>query len=120
MKHKLKRFLIQPFFFLLFVPALCAFFETTSGLNKKGNEQFKEKHYDTALEIYQKAEVRSPDVPEVRYNLGTTFYQLDRFKEGEAQLKKALDQAQSKELKATAWYNYGNTQYRLGQFDEAI
>ena len=37
-----------------------------------------------------------------------------------SQLEQSLSRAQSKELKAKAWYNFGNTQYRLGQFDKAI
>ncbi|MBI4394799.1 MAG: tetratricopeptide repeat protein [Candidatus Omnitrophica bacterium] len=95
------------------------FLETTSGLNQKGNKQYEEKHYTSALESYRKAQIKNPDEPSVRYNLGTTLYQLDQFQEAETHLHQALEKANRKDLQATAWYNYGNTQYRLGQFDKA-
>lgn len=96
------------------------FMKTTSGLNQKGSKSYEEKRYVSALDSYRKAQIKSPDNPTVRYNLGTTLYQLDQFQEAEMQLQFALANAKTKELKATAWYNYGNTQYRLGQFDKAI
>lgn len=99
---------------------LCSgFFETTAGLNQKGNKSFEGKRYESALEAYRKAQIRTPDNSTIRYNLGTTLYQLDQFQEAETQLEQALAKAPSKEFKANAWYNYGNTQYRLGQFDKA-
>ncbi len=96
------------------------FLETTSGLNQKGNKAFQEKRYQTALDAYQKAQVRNPDHPTIRYNVGTALYQMDQFQEAETQLAQGLANAKTKELKALAHYNYGNTQYRLGQFDKAI
>lgn len=95
-------------------------FETNTGLNQKGNEHFKNKRYESALDAYRKAQIRKPDQPETRYNLGTTLYQMDQFQEAEANLNQALQNAPTKELKARGWYNFGNTQYRLGQFDKAI
>lgn len=97
----------------------CGFLDTTTGLNQKGNKSYNEKHYETALEAYRKAQIKSPDTPEVRYNLGTTLYQLDQFQEAETQLQQALANSKTNDLKATAWYNFGNTQYRLGNFDKA-
>lgn len=99
---------------------LTAFFETTSGLTKKGNEHFDNKRYESALEVYRKAQVRDPDRPEIRYNLGTSLYQLDQFQEAESQLEGALGKANTQDLKSHAWYNYGNAQYRLGRYDAAI
>ena len=108
-------------FALLFIVVLSsAFFETTTGLNQKGTKSFQEKRYESALDAYQKAQIRKPDHPTIRYNLGTTLYELDQFQEAQTQLQKALERADTKELKAAAWYNYGNVEYRLGQFDKAI
>ncbi|OGX06088.1 MAG: hypothetical protein A3G87_02565 [Omnitrophica bacterium RIFCSPLOWO2_12_FULL_50_11] len=116
LKHLFHSFLLAILTELL----LTGFFETTSGLTKKGNEHFVNKRYESALEIYRKAQVRDPERPEIRYNLGTSLYQLDQFQEAQSQLEQTLSKAQTKELKGRAWYNYGNTQYRLGQYDAAI
>lgn len=100
---------------------LAGWLDTTTGLNEKGNKAFQNKRYETALEAYRKAQIRKPSQPEIRYNVGTTLYQMDQFQEAEAQLASALHQSgASAPLQAQAWYNYGNTQYRLGQFDQAI
>src|SRR3989338_4862819 len=95
------------------------FLETTSGLNQKANKLYEEKRYTSALESYRKAQIKNPEDPAVRYNLGTTLYQLDQFQEAETQLHQTLEKAKTKDLKGAAWYNYGNTQYRLGQFDKS-
>lgn len=113
-----KRTLI--FFAPIVIFLFSGWFETSTGLNQKGNKNYKDKRYETALDAYRKAQVQKPDQPETRYNLGTTLYQMDEFQEAEGNLAKAIQNAKTKELKAQAWYNYGNTQYRLGQFEKAI
>ncbi|MBI4372693.1 MAG: tetratricopeptide repeat protein [Candidatus Omnitrophica bacterium] len=115
----LKRATIQILVYVFIAVLISGFLETTSGLNQKGNKLYEEKRYTSALESYRKAQIKNPDDAAIRYNLGTTLYQMDQFQEAEAQLKHALDNAKTKDLQATAWYNYGNTQYRLGQFDAA-
>jgi len=94
--------------------------ETTKSLNQKGNKEFQAKRYESALEAYRRAQVKKPDQPDIRYNLGTTLYQVDQFQDAQKQLAQALTLAKAKALKAEAWYNLGNADYRLGKFDEAI
>jgi Ca-activated chloride channel homolog len=95
-------------------------FETVTGLNKKGGKLYEEKRYESALEAYRAAQIRDPNQPRIRYNLGTSLYQIDQFQEAETELKNALERSETNDLKGRAWYNYGNTQYRLGRFDQAI
>ena len=97
-KRFLTIFLYYAPIFLLF----SGFFQTTSGLNQKGNKEYQEKHYDTALDSYRKAQVKNPEDPDVRYNLGTTLYQLDQFQDAERELQSALSSTKTKELKASA------------------
>jgi len=97
----------------------CGFLETARGLNEKANKDFAEKKYQTAAEKYQKAKVKNPDDPAIRYNLGTALYEGRKYRETQPELKKALD-TKEPGLKAKAYYNLGNTEYRLGNFDGAI
>ena len=115
-----KRFLTTSVFGFILILLCSGFFETASGLNQKGNKEYEKKHYDTALDAYRKAQVRKPDQTEIRYNLGTALYQVDQFEEAQTQLEQALANAKTKDLKGNAWYNFGNTEYRLGQFDKSI
>ncbi len=96
------------------------FFETSQDTVKKGNEQFQNKRYQSALEAYRKVQVKNPDSPEVLYDLGTALYKVDSFQESAQDLDAASKKAQDPQLKARAFYNNGNAQYRLGNFEEAI
>lgn len=96
------------------------FFETSQGTVKKGNAQFQNKQYQSALEAYRKVQVRNPDSPEVLYDLGTALYKVDAFQESAQDLEAAANKAKDPQLKARTLYNYGNAQYRLGNFEKAI
>ena len=96
------------------------FLETSQGTVKKGNEQFQNKRYQSALESYRKVQVKNPDAPEVLYDLGTALYKVDSFQESAQDLEAATKKTQDPQLKARALYNSGNVQYRLGNFEGAI
>lgn len=96
------------------------FLGSSDELVDKGNDQFKQKKYQSALENYRKVQVRKPDDPEVLYNLGTALYKTDQFQESSQDLGAAAEKIKEPKLKAKTLYNYGNTQYRLGNFDAAI
>lgn len=116
----LKRLQFSILFLSVFF-ALSGFIDSASSVNQKANKEFQNKKYQTALELYRKAQIERPAQPEILYNVGTTLYQVDQFQEAEQQLKKALDQnVKDKSLLSKNWYNYGNALYRLGKFNEAI
>ena len=96
------------------------FMDTPRSLVQKGNRQAEEKKYQSAVENYRKAQIADPNEPVIRYNLGTTLYQLYGYAEAEKELEQALAQAKDPATKAKVLYNYGNTKYRLGDFDQAI
>ena len=96
------------------------FLETSQGTVKKGNENFQNKKYQSAMEDYRKVQVKNPDNPEVLYDLGTTLYKVDAFQESAQDLETASKTTQDPQLKARALYNKGNVQYRLGNFEGAI
>jgi len=97
------------------------FMETPRGLNKQGNEEFAQKKYQSALAAYQKAKVKAPEDAAIRYNLGSTLYQTNQYKDARQEFQKAVDLSkQDPELQAKSYYNLGNTEYRLGNFEGAI
>lgn len=96
------------------------FLETSQDTVKKGNEHFQNKRYQSALEAYRKVQVKNPDAPEVLYDLGTSLYKVDSFQESAQDLDAAAKKARDPQLKARSLYNYGNVQYRLGNFEGAI
>lgn len=105
---------------LLALFLFCGFLDTSRSLVQKGNKNVQEKKYQSAVENYRKAEVTSPENPVVRYNLGTALYHLYEYRDAEKELEQALSRARDRSERAHILYNYGNTQYRLGDFEKAI
>ncbi|MBI3313851.1 MAG: VWA domain-containing protein [Candidatus Omnitrophica bacterium] len=101
----------------------CGFYKSTETLIKDGNKKFSEKKYQSALEHYRKAQVKKPDDPTVSYDLAAALYQTDEFRDAAQNLEKVIQnegKIKDPKLKANAYYNYGNVQYRLGNFDKSI
>ncbi len=96
------------------------FLDSPRSLVDKGNRNVEKKKYQSAVNDYRKAEVAKPNDPVVRYNLGTTFYQLYQYQDAQQELEQSLARVKDPATKAKALYNYGNTQYRLGDFEKAI
>lgn len=118
--QKIKKKILPVLIVLITFLSQSAFLETSQSLTKKGNKLFSEKKYQSALEQYQKAKVQNPDSPEILYNLGTTYYQLQQYQEAAKELEKAAKNSKEPALKAQSYYNLGNAQYRLGNFEGAI
>lgn len=96
------------------------FLDSPHSLVDQGNRNVEKKKYQSAVENYRKAEVTKPNDPVIRYNLGTALYQLYQYRDAEQELERSLAQAKNPATKAKVLYNYGNTQYRLGDFEKAI
>lgn len=96
------------------------FLPTTSSTNNRGNLLYKDKKYQSAIDTYRKIQVKNPDNPLIRYNLAAALYQTEQYKEASQHLEEALKTAKDPVLKEHTLYNYGNVQYRLGNFDKAI
>ena len=94
--------------------------DSPRSLVEKGNRNVDKKKYQSAVEDYHKAEVARPSEPVIRYNLGTALYKLYQYRDAERELEQALLQAKDLTAKARILYNYGNTKYRLGDFEKAI
>ena len=109
---------VLPVLLLFFL--FTGFLDTARSLNEKGNSEFEQKKYQTALENYRKAQVKNPEDPVVLYNLAAGLYQTQQYQEAKKNLETAIAKPKDPELKAKALYNYGNTLYRLGDFDKAI
>lgn len=58
-------------------------------LNNLGNLAFYSKHYDKALEYYQKALVVAPSLVSAHYNMSQAYREMLLFKKGEATFAKA-------------------------------
>lgn len=86
---------------------------------KQGNEAFKNKDYQTAVEHYQVAETEKPSLPELEYNLGGALFELGKYEEAVDRYTKAT-KTPLLDDEAAAQYNLGNTYFRMGDYQNAI
>ncbi len=81
----------------------------------EGNEFYQQGEYEKALQAYEDAQVENPESPEIAFNLGNVFAQQGNYADAIKQFTRALEYAESDQLKARSLYNIGNCRYRQGE-----
>lgn len=64
--------------------------DTGNAVWSKGNQLYQQKQYDSALACFQQVAVAHPRVAEVYYNIGNTYYKLNRIGPAVLNYEKAL------------------------------
>ncbi len=78
---------------------------------------YKAGNYDLAVEGYRSEAQKSPEEPQLQFNLGTAAYKGKQYPEALMSFKRALN-VQDIHLQNQSYYNTGNTLYRLGEETE--
>lgn len=95
---------------------------TFGALAQLGDITFEKKEYNKALEYYAKAaEIKTEDAA-LRYQIGASSYQMDKFQEAAVAFAKCADLAKDKDpgLYSDAMFNMGLSQIRAKDYDAAI
>ena len=89
-----------------------------NSISTQGNEFYDQGKYDEALAAYDEALKNDDKNPSLHYNRGNVFYRQQEYPMAVQSFMNALrgDLA----LKARAYYNMGNSLYRLGRLEESI
>jgi len=91
---------------------------------KSGNLQYKQNDFAAAESTYLEAEKITGDQPKNefgnKFNLGNAQYKQKKFKEGIASFEAAFNNAMTREEKANALYNKGNTEYQTEDYQSAL
>lgn len=100
-------------------PTIPVYAQTVSASVRQGIEAFDQQQYETAKKHFIDAQLASPENAKLYYNIGAAAYMN---KEYEQARKNFLEAAKTKDTKLQhdARYNLANTDYRLGNLDEAI
>jgi Ca-activated chloride channel family protein len=80
----------------------------------KALKQYLDGRYDRALEEYQRSLKSKPDDPRLHFNAGAAAFQGEDYERALEHLHSALV-TQEVPLQQRAYYNIGNTQFRLGE-----
>ncbi len=114
-----------PFIIFLIVLSMISFqpaktcYAGVSSSVKKGIVAFSNKEYDKAEKNFIDAQLQRPQLPDIYYDIGTAAYKKKDFKSALKNFKKAINTTK-KDLKIKARYNLANTEYRLGQLENAV
>lgn len=86
---------------------------------EEGNARMNEGKAEEALGHYDNAAARLPGEAGVHFNRGTALYGLSRWKEAAQAFLRATE-AKTPSLKATAFYNLGNSLFQAQEYGEAV
>jgi Ca-activated chloride channel homolog len=87
-------------------------------LNNQANEQYEAAKLDDASKLYDEAQTRAPDSPEIAYNRGNALYRQGKLEDAARQLMQGT-QSTDPDLRRRSYYNLGNALHDLKKLDEA-
>jgi len=93
--------------------------DSLASKNSEGNKLYKEGRLDEALSKWRDAQIESPDSDALHYNIGSGLHEQKKYEDAFKEYEKSLNSKDS-ELQRKAYYNTGNTHYRMGKLLEAI
>jgi len=86
---------------------------------KKGIEAFNQGEYEKARKNFIDAQLKSPDMPELYYNIGSAAYKAEDYDSALTNFTRAMD-TEDPLLKDKSRFNLGNTKYRKGDLEGAV
>ena len=89
-------------------------------LNQEGNQAFAEQAYLEALELYQTAQIESPELAEPYFNAANTYYRQGDFPAALEQMQMALQHVDEEVLAESSLFNLGNTLYNSQDLGQAV
>jgi len=106
-----QKIMIGIFVFLYFQAPL---FAASTGQAEK---EYQKGKYSEATAQYKTLVQKHPTKPELQFNFGSSSYKCEKFEDAAEAFYKSLKTDQPT-LQQQAYYNLGNTQYRIGQKTE--
>ncbi|MCR4319903.1 MAG: tetratricopeptide repeat protein [Candidatus Brocadiaceae bacterium] len=86
---------------------------------REGNRLYQDGNYDGALDKYVNAQIDSPEIPQLDFNIADVQYKRGKYSEA-AQLFEKVIKSDDIGMKTQSSFNLGNTRYRQGKMKEAL
>jgi len=86
---------------------------------REGNQLYQDGNYDGALDKYVNAQIDSPEIPQLDFNIADVQYKRSKYNEA-SQLFEKVIKSDDIGMKAKSSFNLGNTLYRQGKMKEAL
>jgi len=88
-------------------------------LNGQANRAYDAQEFENAARLYDEAQAKAPDSPEIAYNLGNALYRQGKLPDAVAHLRHAA-QSSDPAIRQRALYNLGNALHDSGQLQMAL
>lgn len=86
---------------------------------RNGDRAYDEAQYENAEAAYREASITDPSA-QAKFNLANTLYQQEAYDEAAAEYEQAIYLSDDSLFRAKAYYNKGNSEFKLGKMEEAI
>ena len=104
---------------LLFL-VICAHAQNPNKLIRQGNNAYADSSYTSAEESYRDALAANQDAFNAAFNLADAIYKQENYSEASTLFQGLTEKAESKEEKAMAYHNLGNSLLQEGKIEESI
>lgn len=108
------------FFAFAILYTLSVFSQNEKKLIREGNDLFEEKNYSEAEIEYRKSLTEKPGYYKGSFNLGDAMYLQENFEESGKLFSEVAELSNDKNVKATSFYNLGNSLLSEKKFKESI
>lgn len=116
-KLRVRRILVVGLFVLLTNSPVSA--DPADANIQEGLNQYQEGLFPEAEKNFSQARSSRPDDPRLNYNLGSSYYKQEKFKEALQDYTHAALENSDPKLKKNSLYNSGNTLFKMGKLEEA-
>lgn len=116
---KIKSGLLRFFLIVLLGASSIGWIDPLADKIRKGNQHYKDGDYDGAFNEYINAQIDSPELPQLDFNIASAQYKRGKYTES-AQLYEKTIKSDDTVTKAKSIFNMGNTLYRQGKMKEAL
>ena len=116
-KLRVRRVLVVGLFILLTNSPVSA--DPADSNIQEGLNQYQEGLFPEAEKSFSQARSSRPDDPRLNYNLGSSYYKQEKFKEALQDYTHAALEKSDPKLKKNSLYNSGNTLFKMGKLKEA-
>jgi Ca-activated chloride channel homolog len=86
---------------------------------REGIAAYEKEDFEQALKHFTDAQLKSPDQPQMLYNVADAYYKTGNFEAAAEHYRQVLE-TEDTGLKQKALYNLGNTEFRQGHAKEAV
>ncbi len=86
---------------------------------REGIAAYEKEAFEQALKHFTDAQLKSPDQPQMLYNVADAYYKTGNFEAAAEHYRQVLE-TEDTGLKHKALYNLGNTEFRQGNAKEAV